>query len=344
MTKKIFRAVLLGTIAVLVFTTVMLSGIMYRYMTQVSERQLRTQLNLASRGLTLEGTKYFRSLNDENVRITWIDRNGKVLYDSSRSDVSGMENHRDRKEVQEALQKGYGESERYSTTLTEKMLYAARRQPDGTVLRMSVSQYSVWMLLVGMIQPFVIIIIVAVLLSLLLASRLSKRVVKPLNDVDLDHPLENEGCDEIAPILRKIDYQQRQLARQEQSLDRQQDELNTILQNMAEGMILLRRGGKIISINNPAAEILGITGDHTGESLLQICRNLELEELVRKGLDGTPAEQVLALESGRYQVQVMPVREDKEIRGVTVVLFDVTDRELAEQMRREFTANVSHEL
>ena len=133
MTKKIFRAILLGTIAVLVFTTVMLSGIMYRYMTQVSERQLRTQLNLASRGLTLEGTKYFRSLNDENVRITWIDRNGKVLYDSSRSDVSGMENHRDRKEVQEALQKGYGESERYSTTLTEKMLYAARRQPDGTV-------------------------------------------------------------------------------------------------------------------------------------------------------------------------------------------------------------------
>ena len=132
MTKKIFRAILLGTIAVLVFTTVMLSGIMYRYMTQVSERQLRTQLNLASRGLTLEGTKYFRSLNDENVRITWIDRNGKVLYDSSRSDVSGMENHRDRKEVQEALQKGYGESERYSTTLTEKMLYAARRQPDGT--------------------------------------------------------------------------------------------------------------------------------------------------------------------------------------------------------------------
>lgn len=344
MTKKIFRAILLGTIAVLVFTTVMLSGIMYRYMTQVSERQLRTQLNLASRGLTLEGTKYFRSLNDENVRITWIDRNGKVLYDSSRSDVSGMENHRDRKEVQEALQKGYGESERYSTTLTEKMLYAARRQPDGTVLRMSVSQYSVWMLLVGMIQPFVIIIIVAVLLSLLLASRLSKRVVKPLNDVDLDHPLENEGCDEIAPILRKIDYQQRQLARQEQSLARQQDELNTILQNMAEGMILLRRGGKIISINNPAAEILGITGDHTGESLLQICRNLELEELVRKGLDGTPAEQVLALESGRYQVQVMPVREDKEVRGVTVVLFDVTDRELAEQMRREFTANVSHEL
>ena len=343
MTKRIFSSICLVAVTVFLASVVMIMGFLYDHFSNVQHAQLKVQTNLAAQGVSNQGMDYFNNLKLANCRITWIDSDGTVLYESD-ANKDKMENHLERDEIKKALETGYGESRRFSITVNEYSFYSAQRLPDGTVLRLSLSQSSIFTLLFGMMQPICIVFFIAVVLSIVLAVRVAKNIVKPLNEIDLDNPLSNEGYDELSPLLRRINVQQRQLKEQETELSRKQDELDTIIGSMNEGMILLNRKGKIVSINPAAKRLLGADDDCEGSDMLSLSRNLELQKILSDALSGDAGERIIELRGGRYQIDADPIISDGIIRGVALFFFNVTEKEKAEQQRREFTANVSHEL
>ena len=343
MTKRIFRSICFVAIAVFLASLILIMGVLYSYFSGVQQRQLQMQLELAAQGVTNEETAYFSDLTVRDYRITWIDTDGTVLYDSDALS-SDMENHLEREEIKEALATGYGESKRYSATLMDRSLYAAQRLEDGTVLRLSTAQSSILTLVLGMAQPISIVIVLAVVLSVVLAVRLSKSIVKPLNEIDLDHPLSNEGYDELAAFLRRIDSQQKQLRGQKTRLEQKQAELDTIIGSMSEGMVLLNERGKIVSINPAAMRLLGTSWNCVGTDMLTVSRNLDLHDILSRALQGQSEVQTVSLEAGKYQISASPIMSEEKVVGAALCFFDVTEKEKAEQMRREFTSNVSHEL
>ena len=344
MTKRIYKAICAAALGVFVVTMLLIMGVLYDYFSSVQSDQLRAQTNLAARGVEQLGMDYFTDLDTGDFRITWIAANGDVLFDSV-SDSGAMENHLERDEIRQALSDGFGESSRYSSTLMKQYLYAARKLSDGTVLRLSVSHNSIFVLLIGMLQPILIVILVALVLSFVLASQLSKRIVEPMNRLNLDEPLTNEGYDELAPLFRRIYTQQQQLKRQQATLTQKQNELDAIVSNLAEGMILLDKSGRIITANQAAVRMLDVRhAKIVGTSLLALSRNLELQEAVQEAMEGKTASRKTTLFGRIIQIQAAAVGAEQELSGVAVVLFDITQQEQAEQRRREFTANVSHEL
>lgn len=343
MTKRIFRSICLVAIAVFLASVTLFLCVLYDYFGNVQQRGLKTQTELAARGVEAVGAEYFEGLSPKGYRVSWISADGNVLYDSE-ADSSEMENHLAREEIKEALESGYGESARYSATLMERTLYSAKRLSDGTVVRLSVAQRTLLTLLLGMTQPIIIIIIFAIVLSFWLAHRLSKNITAPLNQLNLDDPLNNEGYDELSPLLRRIDAQQRQIRGQEQELRQKQEEFEAVTENMAEGIILLNTKGVILGINRAASTLFGTTRHSIGKYILSVNRNIELSELLSGIESGVRKEKIIDLNGGKYQLALNPVRESGNISGAVLLMLDVTEKEQAEQMRREFTANVSHEL
>lgn len=343
MTKRIFKAVCAAALVVFLVTMLLILGVLYEHFSSIQQNQLRVETALAAQGVEQSGKNYFDGLGTDHYRITWIGSEGRVLYDSS-SDSDSMENHLRREEIREAISTGYGESSRYSSTLMERSLYCAQRLSDGSVIRLSVSHGSVLLLLLGMLQPILIILIVAAILAFVLASRLSKRIVEPLNRLNLDEPMENKEYDELAPLLRRLSSQQGQLKLQSATLRQKQNELDTIVGNMQEGMVLLDSQGRVISINNSAKLLLDADRAGFGDALLTVSRNPELHSVVEQALDGQNASVRTELHGKIIQISAAPIRTEAEVSGAAVVLFDITQQEKAEQQRREFTANVSHEL
>ena len=344
MVKRIFRSICFAAFAVFMASLVLVMGVLYSYFSKVLKDQLRMQTRLAAQGVSHEGMDYFEHLEMGDFRITWVDERGEVLYDS-KWDISQMENHLEREEIREAFLYGYGESRRYSKTLTERLLYCAQLLEDGTVIRLSASQYTVLTLIIGMAQPISMIALVAIILSVILAMRLSKKIVKPLNELNLDDPLNNQEYDELSPLLRRIGHEQAQLRGKEEQLKQKEKELDTIVANMKEGMILLNCRGIIISMNTSAKKLLDADRYCVGEDILTVSRNLGLQEVFIKALKGEGAQEMVTFYGRKYQVDASPiVSGERNVSGVAVLFLDVTEKEKAEQMRREFTANVSHEL
>ena len=343
MTKRIFRSVCIVAVVVLFASLALVMGVLYDYFSGSQENQLKTQTDLAAQGIEHEGSSYFDGLDSEELRITWIDKKGKVLFDN-KTDASSMENHLEREEVRQAVENGYGKSSRYSETLTEKSLYSAKKLSDGSVLRLSVSQYSVLTLFLGMLRPVLIIALLAVVLALLLAYRLSKNIVTPLNKLNLDSPLSNKVYEELSPLLKRMDAQQRQLKHQSEELKRKREEFETATENMSEGLIILNEKGVILSINRAAAKMLGLSEDSVGKDFFSEKTSVNLKEPTQKALSGQNTEEVFALNDGNCQLLANPVSTDGKVTGAALLVLDVTEKERAEQMRREFTANVSHEL
>ena len=343
MTKRIFRSVCIVAVVVLFASLALVIGVLYDYFSGSQENQLKTQTDLAAQGIEHEGSSYFDGFDSEELRITWIDKNGKVLFDN-KTDASSMENHLEREEVRQAVENGYGKSSRYSETLTEKSLYSAKKLSDGSVLRLSVSQYSVLTLFLGMLRPVLIIALLAVVLALLLAYRLSKNIVTPLNKLNLDSPLSNKVYEELSPLLKRMDAQQRQLKHQSEELKRKREEFETATENMSEGLIILNEKGVILSINRAAAKMLGLSEDSVGKDIFSEKTSVNLKEPTQIALSGKNKEEVFALRDGNCQLLANPVSTDGKVTGAALLVLDVTEKERAEQMRREFTANVSHEL
>ena len=343
MTKRIFRAICLVALAVFLASVTLIMGILYDYFSQVQQDQLRIEAGLAARGVEENGAAYFEGLDTQSYRITWIGADGTVLFDSD-SDASTMENHLERKEVKQAMVSGYGHSARYSSTLMERLLYSAQRLEDGSVIRLAITLNSVLTIMLGLIQPVLLVSLVAVILALALASRVSKTVVRPLNELNLDEPLNNEGFDELSPLLRRIDSQQRQLKGQALELKQKKDEFLAVTSNMSEGLVLLNSSGTILSINNAALTILDADKSSVGQDILTVNRSLEMQKLLEEAKTGQRSETKLCLTGREYQLDASPIISGGNIGGVALLLFDITERENAEQLRREFTANVSHEL
>lgn len=343
MTKRIFRSVCIVAVVVLFASLALVMGVLSDYFSGSQENQLKTQTDLAAQGIEHEGSSYFDGFDSEEPRITWIDKNGKVLFDN-KTDASSMENHLEREEVRQAVENGYGKSSRYSETLTEKSLYSAKKLSDGSVLRLSVSQYSVLTLFLGMLRPVLIIALLAVVLALLLAYRLSKNIVTPLNKLNLDSPLSNKVYEELSPLLKRMDAQQRQLKHQSEELKRKREEFETATENMSEGLIILNEKGVILSINRAAAKMLGLSEDSVGKDIFSEKTSVNLKEPTQIALSGKNKEEVFALRDGNCQLLANPVSTDGKVTGAALLVLDVTEKERAEQMRREFTANVSHEL
>lgn len=343
MTKRIFRTVFVVAISIFIASAVLFMTVLHDYFSGIQQNQLRMQIDLASQGVEDEGLDYLKNLNIKDYRVTWIGTDGKVLYDSI-SEADEMENHFEREEVKEALSEGYGASSRYSSTLTQRYLYGAKRLPDGTVIRLSVTQNSLLILTLGMLQPIMIIFVIAIILSAFLASRLSKKIVKPLNELNLDKPLDNNGYDELSPLFRRIDTQQKEISRQSEELKQRQNELEVMTSAMSEGIILLNNRGTVLSINKAAAKLFGTDCFCIGEDIVSINRSLELAQLLNKAKNGEHSERVVELGCGQYQMMASPVISNNIVSGIVLLILDVTEKEKAEQLRREFTANVSHEL
>ena len=343
MTKKIFQSILLVAGCVLLASLLIIMGFLYDYFGGVEENQLRDELSLAAAAVEDGGTDYLSRLTADRCRLTWIAADGSVLYDT-KTNAESLENHASRAEVSQALATGTGESTRYSSTLMEKTMYYAQRLDDGTVLRISISRATVGMIAVGMIQPLLIVLIVALILSGLLARRLSRRIVDPLNSLDLEHPLDNDAYEELSPLLKRIHRQHVEIQMQLRELREKTDEFTQITGSMREGLVLLDEHGSILSISAAAQALFGADAQCVGRDFLTIERSHEISAAIQAAAADGHSE-VRAERAGRvYQFDISRITSDGKFLGTVILAFDITEQEFAERNRREFTANVSHEL
>lgn len=343
MTKKIFRSIVFAVAVVLVISFSVVTLVLYNNFSQVSSDKLAEQLNIVSTSVELMGDDYLSAFQSENYRVTWIDTDGTVLFDTE-ADSDSMDNHSNREEIEEAFKVGVGESERYSDTLMLKMIYRAEKLSDGTVLRISSTQDTVVALVLDVLVPVIVILVLSILLSAFLARWLSKSIVKPLNTLNLDNPTDNDVYDELTPMLTKINKQHKQISKQMRELKKRADELEQIMASMNEGLVLLDKTGSVISMNSAAKKLFRATEDVTGQNFLVVDRSIKMNRCVEDALNGNHSEFREQRNGNEYQFGVNAIESGGKIIGVVIISFDITETAFAERNRQEFTANVSHEL
>ena len=344
MSHKIFRSILLVAAAVLLASLLIIMSYLYEYFAGVQERQLGDELSLAAAGVENYGESYLQTVKPGDYRITWIAADGTVMYDTIRPDTP-EENHAGREEVKRALETGEGKSTRYSTTLLEKTIYYARRLTDGSVLRMSISGATTGYLALGVVQPALLVFVLALILSSFLARRISNRIVEPLNHLDLDHPLDNTAAyAELSPLLRRIHEQRVENAAQLRALRQKTDEFNQTIGSMKEGLVLLDENERVLSINAAAKDVFAVNDDCMGRDFLTIDRDPDMTHALGKARADGHAEIRRAHRGRMYQFDISRIESGGAPIGTVLLAFDITEREYAERNRREFTANVSHEL
>ncbi len=343
MTRKIFLSIMAAAAVVLLCSVLIIMGCLYDYFGGVQERQLEDELALAQTGVECSGKTYLKALEGESYRLTWIAPSGEVLFDSQ-ADESSMENHAQREEVRQALESGEGQSSRYSSTLLEKTIYYAKKLTDGSILRISISRATAGVLVMGMLQPMLVVLAAALILALVLAKRISARIVAPLNRLDLEKPLENDTYEELSPLLTRINQQRRQIDAQLRTLQQKKDEFDQITASMNEGLVLMNEKGTVLSINPAARELFRAEPDCVGRDFLTVERSHEISCAIRRALEEGHAE--LRVERGghEYQLDISRIESEGTVIGAVLLAFDVTEQAFAERNRREFTANVSHEL
>ena len=343
MTSKIFKSILSVAIAVLMASLIIIVGVLYPYFGGVQESQLKDELSLATDATEQLGESYLANLDSDRYRLTWVDTDGTVIFDSH-ADAGTMENHADREEIKEALVSGTGSSTRHSSTLTEQTIYEATRLNDGSVLRISVSRATALVLVLGMLQPIAIVLVIAIALSAWLAHRMAKKVVEPLNKLDLDKPMENESYEELTPLLRRINAQHKEIKMQMQTLKRKQDEFDQITCNMKEALVLLDNMGRILSINPAARTLFGTGTACIGEDFLTVDRKQNMRMALEEANKQGHADFRAKMNGREYQFDLSRIDSDGNTHGMVILAFDITEQVNAEKHRQEFTANVSHEL
>ncbi len=343
MTKRIFKSIFLVAAVVLLAALIIIMGVLYDYFGGVQETQLENELGLATLAVEENGVEYLRELPSSRYRLTWVSADGDVIYDTQ-MDYGSMDNHADRTEIQQALQNSEGKSSRYSATLLERTLYYAQRLSDGTVLRISASHATIWVLALGMLQPVLIILVLALILSGVLAGKVSRRVMEPLNQLDLEKPLENDTYEELSPLLTRINQQRRQIDRQLQEFRQKNDEFTQITRSMTEGLVLLNEKGIILSINPAAMRLFKANEECVNSNFLEIERQHDINIAIANALRSGHSEVTISRDGRVYQLAVSSIESNGKVVGAVLLTFDKTDEIQAEAKRREFTANVSHEL
>ena len=343
MTSKIFRSTVLVAVIVLLCSLGVVMGVLHNHFTQVQVEQLKDELSLAVTGTEQYGNAFLENVEADRFRVTWVDTDGTVLFDTQ-ADQTIMENHADREEIREALASGTGSSTRQSSTLTEQTIYKAMRLNDGSVLRISVSRATALVLVLGLLQPIVIVLVITTALSAWLAHRMAKRVVGPLNKLDLDKPIDNEVYEELSPLLHRIHAQRMEIKEQVWALKHKQDEFDQITGNMKEALVLLDNPGRILSINPAAKTLFGTSNACVGEDFLTIDRKQNMRMALEEANEQGHADFRDRKNSREYQFDLNRIDSDGNNYGMVILAFDITEQVHAEKHRQEFTANVSHEL
>lgn len=343
MFKKIFRSSLLTAMIVLLASIFLIMGILHGIFESQLEDQLQKETAFVATAIENEGISYFDNLSKDGDRVTLIDRDGTVLADSQ-VDVSKLENHGDREEVKQAETEGRGQSVRYSSTMTEKTVYYAQKLDNGQILRISADQFTIVTILLGISQPIAIVVIAAIVLSLILSTNVAKHIVEPINDLDLDDPMENTVYDELSPLLRKIAHQNSTIEEQLKEARQKQEEFRIITDNMSEGFIVIDNQMKILTYNAAALKLFGAE-QKTPENILALSRSKPFRDAIYKSLDGEHSQAEMTTDERVYSIISNPVYDTEQaVIGAVIVVIDITEISRREQLRREFTSNVSHEL
>lgn len=343
MTKKIFRSIVAVAAVVLLASLFIITSFFYDYFGNLQKKQMEDELRLAAAGVEQNGAEYLEHISSEHFRLTLIASDGNVIYDTE-TDAASLENHAAREEVKEAFESGEGESVRYSSTLLEKTAYHALRLSDKSVLRISASYATASGVALGMISPIIAVGIGALILSAVLAARVSKNIVAPLNKLDLEHPLDNDSYEELSPLLSRISKQRAQIAEQLSELRRRTEEFEHITSSMKEGLVLIDKNENILSINPAAMKIFSAEASCVGKSFLTLDRSRELNSAIKSALECGHSEVRREKDGSVYQLDISRIEPNSTTSGAVILAFDITEKESAEQARREFTANVSHEL
>lgn len=339
MIKRIFGSIYAVVAAAVVVSLAIVMAVLYGYFNSIEYSQLSMQTELAANAVEHEGVDYFKGLNTNGYRITWIDDNGTVLYDSE-ADARVLDNHSDREEVVEAKESGYGKAKRYSASLSQTTLYRAKRLSDQTIIRLSVTQNSIITLIWGMLWPMAIILFAGLVISYIISSRISRGLVKPLESIDIEHPLEVEAYEEFAPFLERMEKQRRQIEDRESKLKKRTSELESVISNMSEALVILNRSNRILSMNSSAMELFDADISSVGESFFKIDHSLVMQELIDASQNGKHVQKECEYNGRTYTISASPVKSG----GIVIIAWDISDKADTEKMRREFTANVSHEL
>lgn len=343
MTSKIFKSIIAVAIVVLMTGFAIITGVLYQYFGTVQEAQLKDELSLAVNATEQLGEEYLKNLDSERYRLTWIAADGSVIFDSH-ADEKTMENHAEREEIQEAFITGQGSSTRKSDTLTEQTIYEAMRLSDGSVLRISVSRATALKLVLGLLQPIIVVLLIAIAFSAWLAHHISRKLMEPLNAVDLENPLENEVYEELSPLLHRIHAQQLEIYSQMAVLKQKQEEFDQITANMKEALVLLDHTGRILSIN-PAAQVLFDTNSNCeGEDFVTVERRQNMRNALEEAEQNGSCIFRDKKNGREYQFDLGRIDSEGVYKGMVILAFDITEQVNAEKHRREFTANVSHEL
>lgn len=343
MSKKIFRSLIAVAMIVLLTSLVFTSGFIYDYYNKSQTDRLKAELSLATTGVEQFGASYFYNYNSNLFRFTLIAPEGEVLYDSA-VDIAEMENHSNRKEVKQALQSGSGSSARYSSTLTERTFYEAILLQSGDILRISTTQITVATLIIAMLPAISAIIIFAVILAVVISQKVAKNIVKPLENLDLEHPENNDTYEELTPLLSMLVKQHRQIEHQMRKLKRKSDEFEQITDSLSEGMILLDKSGNVITLNTAAKNLFKPDIEIIGNSFLTVDRSISMSKAVNKALAGEHSEFREERSGQEFQFMITPIKSSGKILGAVILCINVTETVFAERNRKEFTANVSHEL
>ena len=343
MTKKIFKSTVLVSAMILILGSALVMGILYQYFGKQLNGELEKEASYLAYGVEQNGVEYLEHLKQKDARITYIDASGTVLYDSQ-ADVSSMENHSDRKEFEEAVQKGYGYAERMSATLSEKTVYYALKLADGTVLRVAGVQSSVLALMFQILPSVIGVAIVMLILAGVAAAHISAKIVKPINTLDLDHPEENQIYEEVGPLLSRIHRQNYQIQMQLETARRNQEEFQIITENMQEGLLVIDAYTMILSGNSSVWRMFQLREPKTGESVYSLDRNEDFRKVVEDVLKGQHGSAMLQLDGEYVQLIANPVSRDGRVVGAVLLLVNETEKVERENLRREFSANVSHEL
>ena len=344
MANKIFRSILLVAIVVLTATAVFVIDEMYKAFVSSQLDVLKAETRIIAYGIERDGIEFIDELDKADYRLTLIDKDGTVLFDNSGNDINVMDNHLDREEVIQAINKGFGSSSRQSATLTEKLVYTAVRLDDGRIIRLSETYPSIFHVFTIVSQPLLLVILLMIIVSFFIASRLTRRIVEPLNTLDMDHPDENASYKELKPVIRKISLQQEMIDHDREMLERKRQEFDTITGNMNEGLVLLNRDREIIDINKAASEILGIDEEMIGKSIDLVEKHEQFDALLNDAGMKHHGSRKVTIDGKSYESEVSPIEIDGKVLGFVLLLFDESYKEANEKMRREFAGNVSHEL
>ena len=342
MVNKIFRSNFFTSMLILLMSFCFIFGVLFSYFEAQMFTELESEAGYISYAVKNEGTDFINNFNEKGKRITLVSSDGTVLADT-KADAEELENHADRKEIADALKSGKGTSSRYSDTLMQKTLYYAEKLDDGTILRVSTTQNSVVIILLGLLQPLIIIIVLALIISIFLSYRLSKAIIKPINELDLDNPAANETYEELTPLLKKMSAQKKTIDKQIKEAEQKQEEFKLITENMSEGLLVIDKDSNVLSYNQAAVRLLEISDVKSG-SVLAFNRSKGFRSVVVKALSGERAESDISHDENTYNLIANPVYENEKIIGAVIVIIDITESVKREQLRQEFTSNVSHEL